>query len=297
MKPKFLTPLLAFTLGLTATAQAQVLMLDFGPTATGAATNSPYHTVNPSFNQTSWNTINSNAVAAGGLTYSNGSTATGISLNLGTATGTSNTVPATTLNVLTPSTSFSALGSAVNTGIYANNSVGTDGVLISGGSAGAFASVGLQIGGLAAGKYDIYVTSQNTNSALSYRQNVYAGTSAASGNFTYALSSTGTGGSAVGAAASGYSLATVAYNGTNSTVAWTEATSGSLFGNYTKLSVTLSSGNFLNLAVTGQFNEDRGFLNSIQIVNTSSIPEPSTYALLGGAAMLGVVILRRRRRS
>ena len=290
MKFTSFTPLLVIALGLAATAQAQVLMLDFGPTVTTTPANSPYHSVVPTAG-TTWNTVNSNAVTAGNLSYSNGSTATGVSLNLGTATGTTNTVPATTLNVSTPSTTFSS-GTA-GTGIYTNDSVATDGVF-SGGSATAFTSVGFQIGGLAAGTYDIYVTSRNT-SVSGYRQNVYAGTSATSGNFTYAASSTGTGGSAVGAAASGYSLATVGYNGTNSSTSWVEATSGNLFGNYTKISVTLTSGQFLNLAVTGQFNEDRGFLNSVQIVNTSSIPEPSTYAVLAGFTALGVVGLRRRR--
>jgi hypothetical protein len=294
MKSHYLAPLFSLGILSAVVSHAQVLMLDFGPTTTTTPTNSPYHSVVPTAGST-WNTVSSNSVAAGGLSYSNGSTATGVTLNLGTATGTSNTAPATTLNVVSPSTSFSGLGSTVNTGIYANNSVGTDGVFISGGNANTFASVGLQIGGLAAGTYDIYVTSQNTNSSLAYRQNVYTGTSATSGNFTYAASSTGTGGSAVGAAASGYSLATVAYNGTNSTSAWVEATSGNLVGNYTKISVTLSSGEFLNLAVTGQFNEDRGFLNSVQIVNTSPIPEPSTYAVLTGAVMLGVACLLRRR--
>ncbi len=296
MKSSFITPLLALGLGLAATAHAQVLMLDFGPNTTAAATNSPYHAVNTSFTDTTWNVVNSSAVASGGLTYSNGSTATGVSLNLGTATGTTNTVPATTLTIPSSSLTFSGLGTAVNTttGIYANNSVATDGVF-SGGAAGTFASVGFQIGGLAAGTYDIYITSRNTNSSAAYRENVYAGTSSSSGNFTYSLGSTGTNGSAVGSAASGYGLATVGYNGTNSTTSWVQATSGNLLGNYTKLSVTLSSGDFLNLAVTGQFNELRGILNSVEIVNTTAIPEPSTYALLGGAAALVFVAVRRRR--
>jgi len=296
MKSSFITPLLALGLGLAATAHAQVLMLDFGPNTTSAGTNSPYHTVNTSFTDTGWNVINSGSVTTGSLTYSNGSTATGVSLTFGTATGSTNVSPATTLTVPSSSLTFSALGSQANTGIYGSNSVGTDGVFISGGAATTFASVGLQIGGLAAGTYDIYITSRNTSSSAAYRENVYAGTSASSGSFTYATSSSGTNGSAVGAAASGYSLATVAYNGTNSSSAWVQATSGNLFGNYTKLSVTLTSGDFLNIAATGQFNELRGFLNSVEIVNTSAaIPEPSTCVLLGGVAALVLTFVRRRR--
>jgi hypothetical protein len=44
--------------GLGTMAQAQVLLLDFGPTAASGASlsNSPYHTVNPGAG-TSWNTL------------------------------------------------------------------------------------------------------------------------------------------------------------------------------------------------------------------------------------------------
>lgn len=63
-----------------------------------------------------------------------------------------------------------------------------------------------------------------------------------------------------------------------------------------KFSVTLTSGQFINIASRGATDELRGFLNSIEIVNTSAVPEPASVAALAGlAALAGVVGIRRRR--
>jgi len=68
-------------------ASAQVLMLDFGPTAaTGTdRTNSPYHTANGAFTDTTWNTLGTADVASG-IVWSDNTAATGISINLGATT-------------------------------------------------------------------------------------------------------------------------------------------------------------------------------------------------------------------
>lgn len=149
MKSAFLTPLFVLGLGLAATAQAQVLMLDFGPTTTTATTNSPYHTANTSFTGTTWNTVGTADVASG-LLFATGSAATGVSLNLGAASG------STTLNLSSTPTGSSTLGSTVNTGVYAGTSVGTDAIFT--GNNGTSTSVGLQIAGLSAGTYDVYIS-------------------------------------------------------------------------------------------------------------------------------------------
>lgn len=264
MKSKFITPLLALSLGLAVSAHAQVLMLDFGPTVTTTPANSPYGTgagASPSWNQVQLTDLNS------GLLYADGSAATGVTVNLGTATTT------TTLNLGTQPATSSALGGIWNTGIYASGSVGTDGIFS--GANTVSNTVGFQLGGLAAGTYDIYITARNTSrddATSSYSQVVKAGTSASSGNFDF----------------SGYSSKTLTYSGSTSSSAWVEN------GNYLKLSVTLTSGDFLDLAVVGTGSDLRGFLNSVQIVNTSAIPEPSVCAALGGLVVLGFTVLRRR---
>lgn len=266
MKSPFITPLFALALGLAAAGQAQVLMLDFGPTVTTTPANSPYGTgagASPVWNQVQLADLNS------GLLYADGSSATGVTLNLGTATST------TTLALATQPATSSALGGIFNTGIYASTSVGTDGIFS--GTNTVTNTVGFQLGGLAAGTYDIYITARNTSrddTASSYSQVVKVGTSASSGNFDY----------------SGYSTKTLSYSGSTSSSAWVEN------GNYLKMSVTLTSGDFINLAVTGTGADLRGFLNSVQIVSTSAVPEPSTCALLGGVLALGAAFLRRRRR-
>jgi hypothetical protein len=71
--------------------------------------------------------------------------------------------------------------------------------------------------------------------------------------------------------------------------------SDSLF-NYAKFSVTPTSGEPIDLAIFGGSGDSRGFLNSVQIVNPSTIPEPATYALLGGLASLLVTLGFKHRR-
>ena len=69
MKSKILALLFAAA---ASAASAQVLMLDFGPTAAsgGDLTNSPYHTANTGFSGTTWNTVGVVDVSSG-LLFSN----------------------------------------------------------------------------------------------------------------------------------------------------------------------------------------------------------------------------------
>lgn len=270
----------ALTWALHASAQP-VLMLDFGPTAvSGTSTvggnsvnntvNSPYHTVNSGFTDSIWNQVNTSDVNSG-LKYSDNSDATGVTVNLGAATAT------TTIDLAGAVTSspLTSNGSATTTGVYGAGSVGKDATF----TTGTNTRVGVQIGGLAAGSYDIYVIARNTNlgsaSTASNQQTVYVGAGSA-GNFDY----------------SSLSSASLTY-GTNASVftsAWIQGE------NYVKLSVTLSALDVLNVAVAGTplsgGSETRGFLNAVQVV---AVPEPASFAALAGLAGLALVGTRRRR--
>ena len=253
-------------LGLSSAAsQAAVLMLDFGPTTASGANlvNSPYHASDLSFTGSNWNKIQTTDVGSG-LSYADGTAATGVSLDLGSAGASSSTISLTTA----PSNS-GALGSLSNTGVYAGTSVGTDGIW-NGSSASGQRYVGFQLGGLSAGTYDVYVASRNTSASVAYGQTVYLGASSSAGNFdatTLSLSQS------------------VSYTGASDDIsAWADN------GNYLKFTITLGASQYLNLGVTGTGGELRGFLNSVQIV---AVPEPGALTLLGLAG--AVCVLRRRR--
>lgn len=276
MKTPILASCLAASLGLVAapSASAVALMLDFGPTAvtSGDFSNSPYHHASNTAG-TKWNT-SINGDANSGLFYDNGDAANAVAVNLGVSSGTTSTI-----NLGTNTFNATALtGTATNTGVYADTSAARDGTFTSNNS-NPF--IGLQVGGLAAGTYDIYITARNTNTGANqtaYSQTVYAGKSAAAGNFDFS-----------------------SYSGTSETLSFPSgptdgfSSSWSEGQNYVKLSVTLTAGEYLNLAVAGGGTGTlaRGFLNSVQIV--SAVPEPASYSAIGGLAALGVVGLRRRR--
>jgi hypothetical protein len=249
-----------------AVGQAQVLMLDFGPTTvTGASqANSPYHTVVPSFTGTVWNRIQTADVLSG-LLYADGTEAAGLTLDLGATT----TETSTIVGLGNTPSGNNALGNVTNTDVYAGTSVGKDGIY-TGSGGGSLRFVGFQLGGLAPGTYEIYLTSRNTNTSNAYSQIAYVGTSATAGDFdAVTLSLTGS----------------LSYaNGSDAVLSW------EVNENYLKFTVTLNPGDYLNLAVSGGASgERRGFLNSVQIV---AVPEPSGILLLGLAGVWLTVFRR-----
>ncbi|MFH1500111.1 MAG: PEP-CTERM sorting domain-containing protein [Verrucomicrobiota bacterium] len=269
--PLKIVPLAFFALA--GSLGAQVLMLDFGSTTAADVdqSNSPYHTAG-SFSGTSWNTLVN--TDPGALTWADGTAATGISAAIGTGGATTAYAAVSDIDLDTNPSSVSGLGGAINTGIYEGSTAGKDGIFTAVTSGNAFSAVGLQIGGLTAGTYDIYITARNT-SAAGHTQLLYAGRSADAGDFTY----------------TGYDTQTLSYGGDTDfgTDAWTEGV------NYAKFSVSITSGELLNIVSLGGSFQNRGFLNSVQIVST--IPEPSAFALLGGAGALALASLRRRQRA
>ncbi len=250
-----------------APAQAAVFMIDFGPTeAAGASlTNSPYHAAGGSASNSQWNTVGVSDVSSG-LSYADGSIATGVTVNLGVGAET------TAINLSTQPSSSSALGSQQNTGIYASTSVGTDAIFS--GAGGSSNNLGVQITGLAAGIYEVFVVSRNTNNFGTTTIANYVGIGTA-GDFDY----------------SGYASNGITYSGgaNTHTTAWVE--SGNAEANYTKFTVTLGAGQALNIAAAGMAGDTRGFLNSIQI---AQVPEPSAFAM---ASVALIPLLRRRRGS
>lgn len=267
MKKSFRFLSLLTALGLSCVAsQAQVLMLDFGPTLVSGSdlANSPYNAANPSFTGTTWNQIGTADVSS--LTFANGSAATGLTLNIGATT--SATTFSSTLVLTNVPSGNSALGTLTSAGIYAGTSVGTDGIFTS--SSGNSRAVGFQLSGLGAGTYDVYVTARNTSSNANYTQTAFVGSSASAGNF--ALNG------------AGMTSETLTFaNASVFTSSWIEDS------NYLKFTVTLGAGDVLNLATLGGGGEVRGFLNSVQIV---AVPEPAISVMLG---LSGVLYCFRRR--
>lgn len=260
---------------------AQVLMLDFGPTPVAAPslTNSPYHSITDDavFNDTTWNQVGV-ADKMSDLLWSNGDAASGVTLNLGATT----TNASTTIGLANQPSNGSGLQGNLfaSTGIYAGTSVARDGIF-TGTSNTDFRAVGLQVGGLTAGTYSIYITGRNTNTTAGQVQNFYAGKSVAATDFSFMT---------VDYAHEALTFF-AAPNAQNNT--W----SGTTSANYATFTVTLAAGEFLNLAVKGGTGDQRGFLSMVQIVNTSSIPEPSTAGFGAGVvALLGAAFSRRRRR-
>lgn len=252
---------------------ASVLMLDFGPTAATAAslTNSPYHTATPSFTGSTWNTIATTEPTAdspSGLIFSDGTAATGVGVNLGvTADG------ATLVNLANQPLRSNALGTAQNNGVYGGNSVGRDGIFS--GATGTAINLGVQVTGLAAGTYEVYVISRNTNTSAVHTMANYVGTGAAGANFDY----------------SSYAQSSITYAlGSNiATGSWVAA--GNPDANYTKFTITLGTGDALNIAADpSSLEEARGFFNAIQIVQ---VPEPGSVALL--SFFVAPFLLRRKR--
>ncbi|WP_309380923.1 hypothetical protein [Cerasicoccus frondis] len=247
----------------SATANANTLMIDFGPTTvTGAdLTNSPYHTENSEYTGTSWNHVESTDVTSGVL-WGDGASADGVGINVGR----SSFLNEYTLTFAGAPNSF-ALGSQLNTGVFSDTSVGKDGNFYT-------KMTGVLISGLSAGDYEIYVVGANTN--LSASDGAAMGFWAISTDTTANIDATP------------YLESTPQATSTNTIVSsWVEGS------NYAKLTITLTEENpYLVLFVTGTtLTEDKGYLNAIQI---SSIPEPEMASIGFGIAILGLVLVKRR---
>ncbi|WAC21038.1 PEP-CTERM sorting domain-containing protein [Luteolibacter sp. SL250] len=246
---------------LTSEAGAAAFMLDFGPTDATLPSNSPLHTVTPGTG-TTWNKAGPSEPAAdpaGPFKWSDNTNATGVTVNIGT---TADTTSSTTLDLAVQPSRANALGAQFSGGghIYESGAPGRDGIF----HLTSNTATGIQVAGLPAGTYEVYVAGRNTSSNGIYSLNFHAGAGTAGANFDY----------------SGYATKTLSYNGNTAPTAWVEDS------HYVKFTVVLDGVQALNIASA---SSARGFLNLVQIV---PVPEPST-ALLAGISLAG--LLRRRR--
>ena len=251
MKSKLATLMLLTLPGLcSAATPARAIMLDYGSTtASGASlTNSPYHAVNGAFADTTWNKEGQSTDST--IYWSDGTSATNVtSSTLKNASG-----GATLLSSAGWSASVS--GTAINTGVYVDTSVGKDGYAMST-TFNDTRAIGIQVSGLDLGAYDIYIVGRNTNySASEYAINFYAAAGSTVGSYNIA---------------SGFAVESVAFaaSATDKTSAWVFDPGDPMASNYVKMTVRLTEANpYLNIATMGNAGADvsNGYFNAIQIV-------------------------------
>lgn len=269
MKRIILSAVVAASTVLVMQVNAQILLLDFGPTTVTNvnpsfdATVSPAHSAGLSTSVATWNKVGIADIGSG-LLYGDGSAATGLTLDLGVGDNTVNVNFATN-----PDNGTSVTGTAFSTGVYSGTRVARDGIFQN--TSGT--SLGIQIGGLAAGDYVIYLTGRNTNtSSTTTTQRFYGAVGTSSGTFDF----------------SGVTnFADIANN--------TAPASNASFVagvQYNTVSVTLGLGQSLFLGIDATGSDARTFLNSIEIV---AVPEPTSVVMILGG--LGPMVALRRRRS
>ena len=232
--------LLCLGLGLTG-ASAASLLLDFGPTAvaTAYATSSPAHASGLVANtEISWNT--GLITDTNSLIYSDGSTATGVSIVLGRSSAGVSTINFTDKGYLN-----GALGGSLNGGIYAGTSPVRDAIYGGSGGGNAYA-IGARIDGLAAGTYTVVIHGRNTSTVNATPERFFGLSGASATSFSFSTANT----NALAANSSPPN--------TNSFV---------LGDNYNLLTLTVTAGQSMFLAAVGTNSvELRGFMNTVEVV-------------------------------
>lgn len=243
-----------------ANAQAQKLLLDFGPTvvAPAEATLSMGHFAGAvPGTETSWNQI-LNADNSS-LVYADGAAATGVAIVVGRSpAGVSNAVDYTKKLI-----SSSALGASATWGIYTNTSPLKDGIFATGTSSVPTNGLGIRVDGLGAGTYTLYISGRNTSTGFSSPMRFFATNGPNAGTFTFDTNTTpsaveANSGTAVGGTPTQADAIT-------STFAYGD--------NCVHMVVNLNSGDSLFLAVVGADSSAgfRGFLNAVEIVAGSPV--------------------------
>jgi hypothetical protein len=250
-----LTFVLCFGVSLTCAA-SPALLLSFGPTVvlSADATLDMGHFSGAVLNtQISWNKV----VAAdnSSLTYSDGSTATGVAIVVGRSNaGVSNSVSFSNKLI-----SSSALGSTIKNGIYTNSSPNKGGIFATAGTGGTSINtnvLGARIDGLAAGTYTLYISGRNSNTGATAPEQFFATNGSSASSFSF--SSNTPSALEANSAANPPALPNGALAIQN-TLAYGD--------NCTLLVVTLNAGDSIYLAASGATNiEFRGFLNAVEVV-------------------------------
>lgn len=235
---------------------AASLLLDFGATtvaSTEATLDMGHFAGAVPDTETGWNKI-VNADATSGLIFSDGSSATGISVIFGRSDAGINDA----INYNLKTISSSGLGGQLKVGIYTNTSPTKDGVFATGNSGVNTNAVGIRVDGLPAGPYTLYISGRNTSTAVSAAQRFFAANGAAATSFSFSTNVTSYVDEANSATALGAGNPNAA-DAIQNTFAYGD--------NCVHLVVTLGSGDSLYLAGIGiAANEYRGFLNAVEIV-------------------------------
>ncbi|MEX0745908.1 MAG: PEP-CTERM sorting domain-containing protein [Phycisphaeraceae bacterium] len=232
------------------TAQAEVILLNFGATISDD-TNSAMHEHGGAVG-TNWNLITTSDVGSGIVTDTGNATSATVNLGRG-ASG--------TVNWASQPSSAAPLGNLYNTGIYAGN--GRSATYTGSGD------MGVRIGGLAAGAYEIYFSGRNTNAPNAELHRYYYETvDATSGNTSYSA---------------GNSFV-ITYEGATDFSANTPNTWDENI-DYGVLQYTIADGEDIVL-----IGSPRGFIGTMGIV----IPEPASMAVLGVGGL--AIMFRRRQR-
>lgn len=251
------------SLFVAATASAQVIMINFGSTEvpSSQATYNPLNTEVPAFQGNVWNEAGNGSL--GSLLLSDGSTATGVSMEIGSSTA------GPIVNFSAPPQSNNTLtGGSIND--FYKDTVTMASVTWNAGSATSNRYVGIRLDGLEAGEYTIYQWGRNGNIGTN-PMDAYAGAGATAGSFDV----------------SAFTPEGIA--NTDTADDWIDTVT------YAKQTVTIGAGESLYIAMDGvDSTQSRGFLAGVQIVG-ANIPEPGVYAAVLGLAALGLVIRRRRR--
>jgi lysophospholipase L1-like esterase len=234
------------------TNDAPALLLDLGPTAVATLAdklNSPAHAVGGlAGSQTNWNT-GLTGDAGSGLIYSDGTAAAGVTVDLGRSTAGTGVIDFSDNHFIGTNT----LGLSLNTGVYAGNSPVKDGIYGGAGGTNALA-VGARVSGLPAGNYLVYVAGRNTSTPNAVPERFYYTNGPAQGSFNF-----------VNAAF---------VDAANASPALTSAFA--LGNNCQSFPVTLAAGQSLFLAAAGSgASEQRGFLNTIEILTNSALARPT----------------------
>lgn len=250
-------------LGLVAaSANAASLMLDFGPTVVASTNNtlSMAHFAGAvPGTETDWNTVTADTSS---LVYSDGTPASGVSVDVGRSdVGVNDTV-----NFNNKSVTSSALGGQFSIGIYVGSSPIRDGIFATapaGGSAINTNALGVRINGLAAGSYTLYISGRNTSTAVTAPERFFCTNGSSATTFTFSTNTTAWVDQANSASTPGVGTPTQT-DGITSTFAYGD--------NCAHLVVTLGAGDSLFLAAIGvATNEYRGFLNAVQIVPSAPV--------------------------
>jgi hypothetical protein len=205
--------------------------------------------------QTSWNNVTADNSS---LVYSDGTAATGVSVDLGRSDfGNSGAANFNNNNITS-----SALGGQLTLGIYTNTSPVRDGVFATGTATVNTNFIGLRVNGLPAGTYTVYISGRNTSTAATAPERFFCTNGSTATSFSFSTNTTPWVDEANSASTPGGTL--TQNDAITSTFAYGD--------NCVLLTATLGAGQSLFLAAVGvATNEFRGFISAVQIVQGAPV--------------------------